>query len=346
MSRQNQPKPSTSTQMYSQQYPTFSHPHPHHSSQTQTQTGHHLQQPQVLPMHQHTITTLGTSQLMPHHQRPPSQMIGTPFIEPSQYLTAIPAIPVQPVIVPTSSTFPVISSVQYPSEYVHSPGVELGSNPNQLHDHLQRKQEELQKFIVQQQEELRRVSEQLFMARYGILPSIVPINLGSGMSTSSGEPRCTTPMHHSYHEVPSHLTSQSNSSTIHHQHHIPIHQQSQQRSQNQPFMSHIMDPPSDHSNQQIEANQSGDEMISYMQLSSNNNNSSNQLIQHVPQSTQSQSQPNPPAQPAQRQQPQSSNQDLPQQQQMVSSSEIELMPFQMTEEQAQILLFTSNSKNE
>lgn len=46
-----------------------------------------------------------------------------------------------------------------------------------IQDQLQRKHEELQQLIVQQQEELRRVSEQLLMARYGLLPSIVSVAL-------------------------------------------------------------------------------------------------------------------------------------------------------------------------
>jgi len=44
------------------------------------------------------------------------------------------------------------------------------SPQNHFQDQLQRKHAELQQLIVQQQEELRRVSEQLLMARYGLLP--------------------------------------------------------------------------------------------------------------------------------------------------------------------------------
>lgn len=49
--------------------------------------------------------------------------------------------------------------------------------PTQTHmqDQLQRKHEHLQHLIVQQQEELRIVSEQLLMTRYGILPPIVNV---------------------------------------------------------------------------------------------------------------------------------------------------------------------------
>lgn len=46
---------------------------------------------------------------------------------------------------------------------------------NQIQDELQRKHEELQQLIVHQQEELRRVSEQLFIARYGILTPLLNV---------------------------------------------------------------------------------------------------------------------------------------------------------------------------
>lgn len=45
---------------------------------------------------------------------------------------------------------------------------------NHLQAQLQRKHAELQAIIGQQQAELRRVSEQLLMARLGLLPSAAP----------------------------------------------------------------------------------------------------------------------------------------------------------------------------
>lgn len=45
---------------------------------------------------------------------------------------------------------------------------------NQLQVDLQRKHAELQAIIGQQQQELRRVSEQLLMARLGLLPGSQP----------------------------------------------------------------------------------------------------------------------------------------------------------------------------
>lgn len=56
---------------------------------------------------------------------------------------------------------------------------------NQIQDHLQRKHEELQKLIIEQQNELRRVSEQLFIARYGIIPSVVNVTVPQLVGTVS-----------------------------------------------------------------------------------------------------------------------------------------------------------------
>ena len=49
---------------------------------------------------------------------------------------------------------------------------------SQLQEQLQRKHEELQQLIYQQQQELRLVSDQLLMARYGLLPaSLLSVSL-------------------------------------------------------------------------------------------------------------------------------------------------------------------------
>lgn len=50
------------------------------------------------------------------------------------------------------------------------------SQENIIQDQLKRKQEQLQKTIVKQQEELRKISEQLLMARCGILPSFMDVS--------------------------------------------------------------------------------------------------------------------------------------------------------------------------
>ncbi|KAJ8983465.1 hypothetical protein NQ317_014923 [Molorchus minor] len=89
-----------------------------------------------------------------------------PFLEPPQYLTAI---PVQPMV----ANFPsptVLSPLPQIENLVMSPVVEH----SQLQVDLQRKHAELQAMIGQQQQELRRVSEQLLMAKLGLLPNAQP----------------------------------------------------------------------------------------------------------------------------------------------------------------------------
>jgi hypothetical protein len=128
------------------------------------------------------------SQILPTHHRP------VPFNDQSQYIAT--AIPVQ--------TTP----------YVLSPA------QNQIQDHLQRKHEELQKIIIEQQNELRRVSEQLFMARYGIIPSIVNVSVPQIVGTidqqdNNDNNRCISTSslatHSSYHDmsVPQQLDNQT-----------------------------------------------------------------------------------------------------------------------------------------
>lgn len=56
-----------------------------------------------------------------------------------------------------------------------------------LQDQLQRKHEELQQLIVHQQDELRRVSEQLIMARYGMPIVAVPYTSVSSVPATSNQ---------------------------------------------------------------------------------------------------------------------------------------------------------------
>ncbi|KAJ8919926.1 hypothetical protein NQ315_006455 [Exocentrus adspersus] len=104
-------------------------------------------------------------QVQPHQQpvqlptQQPQQIPQPPFLDPPQYVTAI---PVQSMI----ASFPsptVLSPLQQVDNIVLSPA------QNQLQADLQRKHAELQAMIGQQQQELRRVSEQLFMAKLGFL---------------------------------------------------------------------------------------------------------------------------------------------------------------------------------
>jgi len=60
-------------------------------------------------------------------------------------------------------------------QILHQQSIVMTPTQNQIQDELQRKHEELQQLIVHQQEELRRVSEQLFIARYGILTPLLNV---------------------------------------------------------------------------------------------------------------------------------------------------------------------------
>lgn len=324
-SHQSQPKPSTSGQhlvQYNQQYahPQFHPYHPYPYQTNQAQSSHHIPQPQILALHQQAIP----SPIIAAHQRPSAtQIIGPPFIEPSQYLAAIPAIPVQAIPAGPSFSGHVLSSAPSPPEYVHSTSaVVLTPAQNQVQDHLQRRHEELQSLIVHQQEELRRVSEQLIMTRYGILPPIVNVSLpfSSGVSSTMSErdsrvSTSTSQQQNTYHEL---QQMQPHSSLQ-----VPSAQQSTQPQDT----TWRMGPTSEQSlTHQMDSSQSqsGDEIMSYMQLSTQTSTSSQHQLQQ--QSSVSSQDP-------QNSQPQH---------QIVSSSDIDV--FQMTEEQAQIL-FTSNSKS-
>lgn len=62
-------------------------------------------------------------------------------------------------------------------QMLHQQNIVMTPAQNQIQDELQRKQEELQQLIVHQQEELRRVSEQLLIARYGILSPLLNVSI-------------------------------------------------------------------------------------------------------------------------------------------------------------------------
>ncbi|XP_076650240.1 circadian locomoter output cycles kaput protein Clock [Halictus rubicundus] len=100
------------------------------------------------------------------------------FMEQTQYAT----VNLQPVVTTgfAAPAGPILSTVPT-HEMLHQQGIVMTPQQNQIQDELQRKHEELQQLIVHQQEELRRVSEQLFIARYGILSPL----LNAGMSYSA-----------------------------------------------------------------------------------------------------------------------------------------------------------------
>lgn len=94
------------------------------------------------------------------------------YIEPNYTESIISAVPATNFLSPAP---PV--TVTLPSTMVVNPQSITAISQNQMQSELQRKHEELQQLIVHQQEELRRVSEQLLIARYGILSPLINTNL-------------------------------------------------------------------------------------------------------------------------------------------------------------------------
>ncbi|KAF7284627.1 hypothetical protein GWI33_021819 [Rhynchophorus ferrugineus] len=120
-------------------------------------------------------------------QRPVQQPIqqhqnAAAFLEPTQYVAAI---PLQPVLTSYSHPQAVISPLTNVDNLIMAPV------QNQLQVDLQRKQAELQAIIGQQQQELRRVSEQLLMARLGLLHQTQQQS-STTYQTSSGTVSSTT----------------------------------------------------------------------------------------------------------------------------------------------------------
>uniref|UniRef100_A0A1I8QCM7 Circadian locomoter output cycles protein kaput n=1 Tax=Stomoxys calcitrans TaxID=35570 RepID=A0A1I8QCM7_STOCA len=136
------------------------------------------------------------------------QIVAPPFIESPQYLTAIPVQPViapfqvAPVIspLPVSLCTPPVNNIDIGTgsfntsscllkhHHQHdmlASSVVMSSSQSQLQEQLQRKHDELQKLIIQQQDELRIVSEQLLLARYTMLQPMMPMNYGHGQEALS-----------------------------------------------------------------------------------------------------------------------------------------------------------------
>ncbi|XP_011645682.1 circadian locomoter output cycles protein kaput isoform X2 [Pogonomyrmex barbatus] len=87
------------------------------------------------------------------------------FMSPAQYATVNLQSGFPTPVAPILSTVPTHEMLQQ--------DIVMTTAQNQIQDELQRKREEIQQMIVHKQEELRRVSEQLFIARYGILTPLL-----------------------------------------------------------------------------------------------------------------------------------------------------------------------------
>ncbi|XP_050465248.1 circadian locomoter output cycles protein kaput isoform X2 [Cataglyphis hispanica] len=112
------------------------------------------------------------------------------FMDPTQYAT----VNLQSVVTAGFATpaAPILSTVPT-YEMLQQQGIVMSPAQNQIQDELQRKHEELQQLIVHQQEELRRVSEQLFIARYGILTPLLNASISYNPSNPCQQTnRCNT----------------------------------------------------------------------------------------------------------------------------------------------------------
>ncbi|XP_014215354.1 circadian locomoter output cycles protein kaput isoform X2 [Copidosoma floridanum] len=88
----------------------------------------------------------------------------------------------------------IISPLQT-NEMIQQQGLVLAPVQNQIQDELQRKHEELQQLIVHQQEELKRVSEQLLIARYGIFSPLLNVGMAYNANPCQQTTRCaSTPL--------------------------------------------------------------------------------------------------------------------------------------------------------
>ncbi|CAH1989054.1 unnamed protein product [Acanthoscelides obtectus] len=175
--------------------------HQTHHSQQQSLTG------KTIPVNQHQSTAPSPDQqavpLSPQQQHmmtaqvQPQAMSPQAFVEPPppQYVAAIPLQ--SATIVPNFATAPP-AAVLSPLPEVDN--MVMSSAQSQLQVDLQRKHAQLQAIIDQQQQELRRVSEQLLMARLGLLPGSqaqavvqnVPMQYHQSVTTSvTGAPSCT-----------------------------------------------------------------------------------------------------------------------------------------------------------
>ncbi|XP_012281769.1 circadian locomoter output cycles protein kaput [Orussus abietinus] len=133
-----------------------------------------------------TDTMCGTKPTSSAPRQPSEIDSGCPtFLETSQYVAAV---PVQPVV---TAAFTAVSALPS-SELLNQQGIVMTPAQNQIQDELQRKHEELQQLIVHQQEELRRVSEQLLIARYGILSPLLNVGVPYNANTCQQTSRCVT----------------------------------------------------------------------------------------------------------------------------------------------------------
>lgn len=271
------------------------------------------------------------SSQLPHHSRDaqvqpaPHQMLApTTFMETAPFMAAI---PVQPVIATPPFGPTVIQQLPHTSslDYLHS-NVILTPAQNQIQDQLQRKHEELQHLIQQQQDELRRVSEQLMIARYGVIPGVV--NVGVPYSNSNSP----TIVDNRY---MGNLTPNQTQTTLHHTTtHLQMPHPMMQHSSQQQQQQHTPNPSTSDRNSHIH------QFPSHPNQHSEQSNSSTDL---PPTASQEYIQLEMPVQQQQQHQMQqmmataSTSTVMPGQTSSARSTNSDVLPFQMNQEQAQSL---------
>ncbi|XP_034935432.1 circadian locomoter output cycles protein kaput [Chelonus insularis] len=171
---------------------TTSISHRSHSSRQSTSLTTHSNKQKVTPGN--NSTPLPQPETSPQqHSQPKVDLTCSGYTEP----TSFPNNPILSNIPTTSFLVPAVPTVPItlPSNITlgNQQNIVLTRTQNQIQDELQRKHEELQQLIVHQQEELRRVSEQLLIARYGTLPPLINVNLPYNVNPCQQPTTCDDP---------------------------------------------------------------------------------------------------------------------------------------------------------
>ncbi|XP_058792136.1 circadian locomoter output cycles protein kaput isoform X2 [Phymastichus coffea] len=165
-------------------------------SQQQQQTQSPYQpQPQQQPQSQQQQQQQSPQQQRMSQKMKVEQQHCTDFLEPTQYST----VPMETIVAGayTGTTDPALISPLQTTELLHQQTLVMTPTQNQIQDELQRKHEELQQLIVHQQEELRRVSEQLLIARYGIFSPLLNVGVSYNANLCQQTTRCLNTSHQS-----------------------------------------------------------------------------------------------------------------------------------------------------
>ncbi|KAL7295953.1 hypothetical protein TKK_0010803 [Trichogramma kaykai] len=166
------------------------------STDSQQQQQHQTYQPQPQPQQQQQQQQQQQMvQKMKIEQQPqpqPQPQHCPDYLEPTQYAS----VTVDPLVAEAYPPNTAIIAPLQATEILQQQGLVMPPAPNQIQDELQRKHEELQQLIVHQQEELRRVSEQLLIARYGIFSPLLNVGVPYNANVPCQQPtRCVNPPH-------------------------------------------------------------------------------------------------------------------------------------------------------